>query len=568
MKKCVFVHIGSIIFLLALPFSTMAQVDTTTTSGVTIVSSFRPMLKQAAKINFSAPALLPDTTRSVWPYKISQRPLVLDYSLRSVQPIAYTTDTARPFGNRAFVKAGYGNLRNPYLRVGIDRGDGVHKGLSISGRFLSLKQFPDTRSMRFYQLGEFGATGYTQLKKLPLRLSSTVGFKRELIYHNLFYDSTRAVSSFPLDSVRQQFSWIHARVQLNTTAPFASGISVAPLVTFYRFFDNRSNSESQLQLQAPLQKQIGDHWQLQTLFTLQALFYNHQRAPQMSIGVTDTLIRNTLWGITPSVRYQQSSFQVQAAISPTWNEGRFATLPRLALSYLLPGKKTTLMAGWVSSWNQNSYRELVAINPWSWAPGALRTSRQVDRYLGVKGQVNPRFSYDLRVRFVVTNDQPLFVNDTAIRPSSAYKVVYEEELRQLQLDASITYKVADQFSLSSRLLLNHFLKPIRQPAVWGLLPLEWQNSLRVSLTDELWLHADWVLFRGAQSIDTYKGTTKINWAVDMNAGLTYRLSKSLQLWAQFNNLFNQPYQRWNRNPVFGFNCSGGIVFSFPEKKKS
>jgi hypothetical protein len=561
--------VGIVVILLAhvSPLVTFAQVDTGAASGVTILSSFRPVLKQASKINFSAAALLPDSTRSVLPYTISHRQLSLDYSLRAVQPIAYTTDTARPFGSRAFIKAGYGNLRNPYLRVGIERGNELTKGLSLNGRFLSLKQYPGARDMRFYQVSEINGNGYSQLKKVPVKISTAVGFKQERINNNLFYDSTRAVSPFPGDSARQQFSLLSARIQLQSTAPMANGISMAPVVRFYHFFDNKENTESHWQLQAPLQKQIGDNWQIQTIFSLGAISYSHHRGLRLPFGSTDTLIRNTLFGITPSVRYQQSSFQVQAAISPTWNQGRFAALPQLAFSYSLPGKKTTIMAGWVSVWSQNSYRELAAQNPWIWAPAALRTSRVLDRYVGIKGQVNARFSYDLRARFIVTNDQPLFVNDTTHNPSSAFKVVYEEEMSQLQLDASIAYKVADQFSLSSRVVLNHFFTPINQPVAWGLLPLEWQNSLRVTLTDELWLQSDLVFFRGAKSIDTYKGLTNVKGAIDMNAGIMYRLSKSLQIWAQFNNLFNQPYQRWNRNPVFGFNCSGGIVFSFQEKKK-
>ena len=550
-----------------LPWLALAQTDTISSSGVTIVSSFRPVLKETPKINFSATALVADTTREVLPYRVPVRQLMLDYSVRSVQPLAYAIDSARPFTNRLFVKAGYGNLRNPYLRAGIDRGDGINKGLSVGGQYLSMSQRPDARDMRAYTLSEIKADGYTRIKGSPFSLSSGVGFKTESVRNNLANDSTRDLTTFPRDSIRQQFSLLSAQVQLRSIAPNANGVSIAPLIRFYQFFDNRNNSESQVQVQAPLQKQIGENWQIQTLFSLQALRYLHQRVSQVPIGSIDTVIKNTLFSITPSVRYQQSSFQLQAAVSPTWNQGRFAALPQLGISYTLPEKKILLLAGWMGKWNQNSYRELAAQHPWIWAPASLWTSRLTDRYLGVKGQVNPRLSYELRTHFISVEDQPLFINDTSRAPRSVFRVVVADRFNQLQFDGRITYKVAEQFSFSSQLLVNHFFKLQGQPEAWGLLPLEWESSLRVALSDELWLQSDLVLFRGASNVDDYKQSSRAKGAADLNAGLSYRLSRSLQLWAQFNNLFNQPYQRWNQNPVFGFNCSGGIVFSLDEKKK-
>jgi hypothetical protein len=546
--------------------SLFAQTDTVASAGVTIVSSFRPTLKQASKINFSASALAADSSRSVLPYTIPQRQLSLDHSIRAVQPLAYGIDTARPFINRSFVKVGYGNLRNPYVRAGIDRGDGVNKGLSLSGRYLSLTEHPDARDMRFYRVGEVKANGYTQLKRAPLHLSTSLEYRNEQINNNLFYDTAIAMSTFSADSLRQQFSLLSAQVQLRSTAPVASSISFSPLARVYHFFDNKKNTETGVQVQAPLQKQIGQSWWVQTLFSLQALRYQHQRSSRLPFGSSDTLIANTLFAITPSIRYQQSSFQVQAGVSPTWNQERFAVLPQLAISYSVPGKQAIVMAGWNARWNQNSYRDLAILNPWIWSPSALRTSRITERYLGVKGQFDPRLSYDLRAQFITTEDQPLMLNDASHRPSSAFLVLYEERLNQLQLNARMAYTHAEQFSLSTQLLLNHFFEPRIQSAAWGLLPLEWQTSLRVSLTHELWLQSELVMFRGAPFLDVNGKVARSKGAADLNAGLTFQVTHRLQLWTQFNNLFDQSYQRWNQNPVFGFNCSGGIVFSFDQKK--
>ncbi|MFM8710513.1 MAG: hypothetical protein ACKOC7_04470, partial [Sphingomonadales bacterium] len=369
-------------------------------------------------------------------------------------------------------------------------------------------------------------------------LSSSIGFKRESTRNNLAHDSSRAIASFPDDSVRQQFSLLSAQLQLRSIAPNSSGVSIAPVIGFYQFFDNRNNNERQLKLQAPLQKQLGENWLVQTVFSLEALRYLHQRGPLLPVGGSDTVLKNTLFSITPSVRYQQSSFQLQAAVSPTWNQGRFAALPQLGITYALPGKKTHVLAGWVARWNQNSYRTLATQHPWIWAPAFLSTNRHTDRYLGVKGQVTARLSYDLRAHLIAVEDQPLFINDTSRAPRNVFKVVTADRLNQLQFDARVDYKVAEQFSFSSQLLVNHFYTIQGQPVAWGLLPLEWKTSVRVALSDELWMQSDLVLFSGAQNVDDHKRNSRAKGAADLNAGLSYRLSRSLQLWAQFNNLFN------------------------------
>jgi outer membrane cobalamin receptor len=61
------------------------------------------------------------------------------------------------------------------------------------------------------------------------------------------------------------------------------------------------------------------------------------------------------------------------------------------------------------------------------------------------------------------------------------------------------------------------------------------------------------------------GKGRLSGAVDMNAGLEFRVTKNLNLWTQFNNIFNKEYQLWNQYPVYGFNFVGGVIFSFAQK---
>ncbi len=60
----------------------------------------------------------------------------------------------------------------------------------------------------------------------------------------------------------------------------------------------------------------------------------------------------------------------------------------------------------------------------------------------------------------------------------------------------------------------------------------------------------------------FAASFKTGGAMDVSAGLEFRIVKNIKLWAQFNNIFNKEYERWKQYQVYGFNFLGGVVFSF------
>ena len=55
-------------------------------------------------------------------------------------------------------------------------------------------------------------------------------------------------------------------------------------------------------------------------------------------------------------------------------------------------------------------------------------------------------------------------------------------------------------------------------------------------------------------------------AFDLNAGAEFAFMPQWKAWLQFNNIFNNKYERWNQYPVLGFNMLIGVVYSFGELK--
>ena len=79
------------------------------------------------------------------------------------------------------------------------------------------------------------------------------------------------------------------------------------------------------------------------------------------------------------------------------------------------------------------------------------------------------------------------------------------------------------------------------------------------------MNSSMFVFDGPWSLDK-SGRDHLPVAVDLSAGLEFRIVKNVKIWTQFNNIFNKEYQRWNQYPVYGFNFLGGVVFSFAQKK--
>ncbi len=122
-----------------LPVEANAQRDTTKRQSIDITSSYKPVLKNAVKINLSASPLAADTTRQRMAYDIPAQNLFFSYQPISLKPLSLTRDTGLQLGGRNFVKAGFGNLSTPYINAALSFGDGKTSLLNVYGNYISSK---------------------------------------------------------------------------------------------------------------------------------------------------------------------------------------------------------------------------------------------------------------------------------------------------------------------------------------------------------------------------------------------------------------------------------------------
>jgi hypothetical protein len=140
-------------------------------------------------------------------------------------------------------------------------------------------------------------------------------------------------------------------------------------------------------------------------------------------------------------------------------------------------------------------------------------------------------------------------------------------MRALRIHGEAGYTSQEKFSFLSGITLNKYTGLKQNSKAWGLVPLEITGALRWQVLKDLQFKADAFMWDGPQFITKGGATTKPKSAYDFNAGVEFAVMPKLNLWLQFNNIFNNKYERWNQYQVLGFNVIGGIVYSFSQPGK-
>ena len=542
--KLLFLGLGILSFGIS-----FAQKDTTKKGGIDIVSSFKPVLRESAKINFNASPPSVDTTKARLIYDIPNQNLLFAYQPGSLKPLALDIDSGGRFDNSSYVKFGFGSLRTPFVQAGISFGDGKTAGLNIFAKHVGsdgkreYQKFANTD----IKLAGFFKSGNN------LEWDASIGMKQNRTYKYGYEPQTLL---FAIDSLKQNFQTIAGRLAVHNINKTEFGLTYWPEVKIDVFTDNLKNSESNT---VPLQKTLGKEFavNLGITFDLTRLSPTNKSA-----------FNNTMYYISPSVLYKTAKINAQVGIRPSWDNRTFKMFPNVLADITTSDKRFTFQVGWTGYIRKTTYQYLASQNPWLWLPATFKNTWIEERFAGFKGSVGDHFSYAAKVGFNKLNNQPLFVNDyTTGLGGKSFRVVNEKEIKVVNFGGEFGFAIHEKFSLITGLTFNQYSGLKDNAKAWGLTPLELKAAMRIQVIKDLWLKTDLFAWTGPQYLKKDGTADRLPGAADLNAGLEFKITKNINLWTQFNNIFNKEYQRWNQYPVYGFNFVGGIVFSFDQKNK-
>jgi hypothetical protein len=524
-----------------------AQAQDSTGKRVKITSSFKPVLKEAAKINFNAAPPNTDTTRPRLQYNIPNQNLNFAFQPGALRPLALQADTGSQWTNESYVKVGVGNLKTPFAQVGLSVGDGKTAGINLYGRHSSSKgKIP-------YQ--DYSATNFelnTFLKSGNIEWNARLGASQDN-YKKYGFEPKSLI--FPNDSLNVKLTTWRGRISFHNINRTDLGLSYSPELRIDAFSDGLSNSESNTYLNLPVQKTLGENFAVDLAVTANLSNYK----PEKKKEVTNNFIY-----ISPSLLYRSANINLQAGIRPSWDRSQSKLFPNIMADIASSDKRFSFQAGWVGYLRNSGFQYTANINPWIWAPDSVYNSSIEERYAGFKGSAGDHLSYSAKIAYNKITNQPLFINDT-VGGGKSFMVVNEPEMKVFNFGGELGYTIGETFSLISNIQFNQYKTKVNAKA-WGLLPIEFRTALRLQVLKDLYVTTDLYTFNGPQYLKQDGSRGNIGSAMDLSAGLEFKIIKNLKLWAQFNNMLNKEYQRWNQYPVYGFNFLGGVVFSFAQSK--
>jgi hypothetical protein len=524
--------------------------DTTHKREVKVTSSFKPTLKQAAKINLNASPADVDTSRPRLKYDIPNQNLLFAYQPGSLKPLALSIDSINRWDNHNYVKVGYGSLNTPYFETGLSLGNGNSAGLNAYGQHVSSKG-----KIKYQEFSNTSVdlSGFVHASK-NIELTGRFGAKEEKYKRYGYYPETLVI---PVDSLRVRYQTMRSRLAMRNINRNEVGISFAPEVNVDIFTDINDNRETTGYFNVPLKKTFeSGRFEAEVAadggLTTYSVFGKENR-------------KTNYFSISPSLFLKTSNLSIQAGIKPTWDNGAFKIFPNAMVELSSTDKSLALITGWIGHMKMNTYESHAGYNPWINPPADVNNSRVEEIYAGLKGALGGHFNYMAKAGVNKFTNLPLYINDTV--HGNSFNVLYEPEAKAFNVHGEMAYTLGEKFSFKSGLTVNKYTGLSVYDKPWGLPQLEFTTNVRVQVMKDLYAKADVYAF-DAPWAQTRYGKETLPGAFDLSAGLEFAVVKNVKLWAQFNNILNNPYERWKQYPVYGFNFLGGVVFSLAQSNKS
>lgn len=521
--------------------------DTIRRRTVEVTSQFKPVLKDAAKINFNATPPTADTTRPRLNYNLPNQNLQFVYQPGMLKPLALQVDTGGRWDNESYVKAGIGTLKTPFVQAGLSVGDGKTVGLNLYAKHTSSEGKIEHQK---YSNTKFDAMAFFQTAK-SLEWNARFGGEQETFYR---YGYQPKDLSFSEDSLKLRYQTWSGRLGFHNLNATEYGLSYAPEMKIDVFSRQSGASESNTYIYLPLKKTVGRVFEVDV--TAEANLSRYK--PEKKDNVT-----NNYASIAPSLLFKTPNVNLQAGLKPSWDNSEFKLFPNVTAEVGTADKRFAIQLGWIGHLRNSGYQYTAKLNPWIWEPSTVKNTLIEERYAGVKGAIGDHFAFSAKMAYNRLNNQPLFLN-SLINGGKSFEVLYESQMDQFQLGGEMGLTFGDRFSLISNLAINNYRKLKDNDKAWGLLPLEFTTKMRIQVLKDLFVNADLFAFDGPLYQNEDGDSKRLPGAMDLGAGVEFRIVKNIKLWAQFNNIFNKEYERWHQYPVYGFNFLGGVVFSFAQ----
>jgi hypothetical protein len=291
-------------------------------------------------------------------------------------------------------------------------------------------------------------------------------------------------------------------------------------------------------------------------------------------------------GINPTLNMLKDDFELNLGVNIVYgmdmeqSDGNFYVYPAVTTSYRLLDETVIAYGGIEGELKQNSYYDLVGENPYvSPTLDIQPTDSKYDAYIGLKGQLLPNLSYNIKGSYTAENRRPLFKlnpqnnfrnDEKGYYYGNSFEVFYDD-IKTLGLFGELNVDVNRNFTMGINAEVYDYDTETDNPA-WNLPNMTGSLFMDYQI-DENWFMGANLFYVGeredfstvvVQNALPSDSATLINLDgyFDANAHLGYRLDNQLSVFIKAANIANNNYQRWANYPVQGFQIMAGGTYKF------
>lgn len=263
------------------------------------------------------------------------------------------------------------------------------------------------------------------------------------------------------------------------------------------------------------------------------------------------------------------------------SEGNFYIYPAVSASYRLLEETVIAYGGVEGELRQNSYYDFVEENSFvSPTLSIAPTDSQYNAYIGIKGQLLPNLSYNLKGSYTAENNSPLFKlnpqnnfrdDEKGYYYGNSFEVFYDD-IKTIGIFGELNVDVNRNFTLGVNAAVYDYSTETENPAwnlpnITGSLFMDYQIGKKWFAGANLFYVGEredfsTVVIQNVAQSEFPATLITLDGYFDANAHVGHRFNDQLSFFLKANNIANTNYQRWANFPVQGIQILAGATYKF------
>ncbi len=528
----------------------VAQKDTTIKQSVTVISAYKPVLMNVAKINFSATNLATEAVKEKLNYDIPDQALIYMYAPITLKPLAFNTDTAMSLGNHFWVKAGIGNYATPVIAAGACFRNKKELLVNIYGDYISSKGKMENQNYSMFSLKGTGSYFFPNTEAY-----ASLEMKQRQFY---LYGYNHDLYKYNKNEISQQFQEMDFKAGFRNTKENALKVDYDANMQFNYFTGKDAMNETTLRMDLPAERKINE------LFTLKAdAMFDLTNSTTKNINAINYSYHNNMAQFSPSLIYQTSLYKINGGVNAIWDNSKLVILPNIFGELKIKNFPFVLQGGFIGKLNKNTYRNMSYINPYISSLKTQTNTLETEYYGGLKTNLSNRIVASAKVGWVSYNNYQFIINDTAANADGkSFVLSNEDKVNNFKLHGNISYTIPGKLYATGGITLNAYAGMKANEKAWHTLPMECTAAVQWNAFKKLVLKGDFYMFGGGHYLEKDNKSGSLKGGVDLSLGGEYKITNKINAFVDLNNIFGDKYQRWHNYPVYGICVLAGVIIRF------